>query len=74
MIITLKWINRIDSGVHEIVINRATEELIQYYNQLKSSLYKLDISFKYPENISAVEEIFQKGRGRISRYFGPFSF
>ena len=27
---------------------------------MKSSSYKLDLGFKYPENISAAEEIFQK--------------
>ncbi|CAF4244625.1 unnamed protein product, partial [Rotaria sordida] len=55
-----KWMNRISPGAYDVSINRVTEELIQYFHELEDSLIKLDLSFKYPENVCKAQEIFDK--------------
>ncbi|CAF3045236.1 unnamed protein product [Rotaria sp. Silwood2] len=55
-----KWMNRVSPGAYDTSINRVTAELIQYFHELEDSLMKLDLSLRYPENVSVAEGIFEK--------------
>jgi energy-coupling factor transporter ATP-binding protein EcfA2/uncharacterized protein YukE len=55
-----KWINRISPEIYEDFMHRITEQLVEYVHQLKDSLFKLDLTLKYPENISLARTIIDK--------------
>ncbi|CAF4906712.1 unnamed protein product [Rotaria sp. Silwood1] len=55
-----EWINQISPGTYDSLMRRITEELVQYVCQLEDSFMKIDFGLKYPENVSAAEEIVKK--------------
>ena len=62
-----EWINSVNPGTYDSLMQRITEELLQYALQWESGLMKLDLSLikvdlnvKYPENVSAAAEIVDK--------------
>ncbi|CAF3928132.1 unnamed protein product [Rotaria sp. Silwood2] len=56
----VKWIDRITPGAHDLLMRRIGEELMQYADQLKDRLMKLDLSLKCHENVTVAEEILEK--------------
>ena len=55
-----EWINQVSPGTYDNLMKRITEELSQYTDQLQTSLIKLDLSLKCPENIVTAAEIVEK--------------
>ena len=62
-----EWINTVNPGTYDSLMQRITEELLQYAFRWENSLMKLDLSLikvdlnvKYPENVSAAAEIVDK--------------
>ena len=62
-----EWINSVNPGTYDSLMQRITEELLQCALQWESnfmrldlSLIKVDLNVKYPENISAAAQIVDK--------------
>lgn len=55
-----KWINNVSPGTYDTVVRRLNEELVEYAKQLEGRLKKLDLSLKYPDNVSVAQEIIEK--------------
>ncbi|CAF2770029.1 unnamed protein product [Rotaria sp. Silwood2] len=55
-----QWINRINPGMYDTLMQRITEDLMRYAQQLEDRLIKLDLTLKHPDNISIAQEILVK--------------
>ncbi|CAF4894014.1 unnamed protein product, partial [Rotaria sp. Silwood1] len=55
-----QWINRIDPGMYDTLMQRITEDLMRYVQQLEDRLIKLDLTLKHHDNISIAQEILVK--------------